>query len=229
MSAMSYSTLSDYGSAGALVGKLRAKAVPLAVILLLHALLAYLAHAGTLHRVVQKALPAAIYVSMVTPPAPPAPAASPIPKTVTLAEPPPLIAPPPVVNIAPAENAIRAVPPPAAVERLPAAPVLASAPPAPPASGPRTVSSGVEYIHAPQPVYPLLSRRIGEQGRVILRILVNEKGLPDQVLVQTSSGSARLDEAGRQAALRALFKPYMEDGRAVAVFVIVPLNFQLAS
>jgi protein TonB len=62
-----------------------------------------------------------------------------------------------------------------------------------------------------------------------LRILVNEKGQPEQVLVQTSSGSARLDEAGRQAALRALFKPHIEDGRAVAVFVIVPLNFQLAS
>ncbi|MFZ3290481.1 MAG: energy transducer TonB, partial [Telluria sp.] len=106
--------------------------------------------------------------------------------------------------------------------------ILASAAAAPPAA-PRTITSGVEYIHAPQPVYPQLSRRMGEQGKVILRILVNEKGLPDQVLVQTSSGSARLDEAGRQAALRALFKPYLEDGRAVAVFVIVPLNFQLAS
>jgi protein TonB len=70
---------------------------------------------------------------------------------------------------------------------------------------------------------------MGEQGKVVLRILVNEKGLPDQVHVQTSSGFARLDEAGRQAALRALFKPYMEDGRPVAVFVIVPLNFTLAS
>ncbi|MDQ2989085.1 MAG: energy transducer TonB, partial [Pseudomonadota bacterium] len=104
----------------------------------------------------------------------------------------------------------------------------AAAPPAP-VAGPRTITSGVEYIRAPQPDYPALSKRMGEQGKVVLRILVNEKGLPDQVTVQTSSGFARLDEAGRQAALRALFKPHMEDGRPVAVFVIVPLNFQMAS
>lgn len=229
MAAMSYSTLPDHGGAGALAETLRAKAVPLASIVLAHLLVGYLAYSGTLTRVVQVALPATLYVSMVTPPKP-QPAAASIPKTVTLAQlPPPLIPPVPVINIAPPENAIRAPLPPASVERSAPAPViLASAAPAPPAA-PRTITSGVEYIHAPQPVYPQLSRRMGEQGRVILRILVNEKGLPDQVLVQTSSGSARLDEAGRQAALRALFKPYLEDGRAVAVFVIVPLNFQLAS
>lgn len=229
MAAMSYSTLPDHGGAGALAETLRAKAVPLASIVLAHLLAGYLAYSGTLKRVVQVALPATLYVSMVTP-ARPQPAAAPIPKTVTLAQlPPPLIPPVPMIDIAPPENAIRAPLPPASVERSAPAPViLASAAPAPPAV-PRTITSGVEYIHAPQPVYPQLSRRMGEQGKVILRILVNEKGLPDQVLVQTSSGSARLDEAGRQAALRALFKPYLEDGRAVAVFVIVPLNFQLAS
>ena len=97
------------------------------------------------------------------------------------------------------------------------------------ASTPRTVTTGVEYMRAPQPIYPQISKRMGEQGRVLLRILVNEKGMPEQVLVHASSGSARLDEAGRQAALRSLFKPYTEDGRAVAVYVIVPLNFQLSS
>ena len=230
MAAMSYSTLPDHGSASALAETLRAKAVPLASIVLVHLLVGYLAYSGTLKRVVQVALPAPLYVSMLTQPAKPQPAAAPIPKTVTLAQlPPPLIPPVPVINIAPPENAIRAPLPPASLERSAAAPaILASAAAAPPAL-PRTITSGVEYIHAPQPVYPQLSRRMGEQGKVILRILVNEKGLPDQVLVQTSSGSARLDEAGRQAALRALFKPYLEDGRAVAVFVIVPLNFQLAS
>ncbi len=87
----------------------------------------------------------------------------------------------------------------------------------------------MQYILAPQPVYPQMSKRMGEQGKVVLRILVNENGKPDQVTVQTSSGSARLDEAGRQAALRALFKPHMEDGRAVSVYAIVPLVFTLAT
>jgi len=92
---------------------------------------------------------------------------------------------------------------------------------------PRTVTS-VEYIRAPQPVYPTISRRLGESGTVVLRILINEKGLAEQVIVQKSSGSANLDEAGRQAALRALFKPLLVDGKPVSVFVIVPLNFELS-
>ena len=76
-------------------------------------------------------------------------------------------------------------------------------------------------------MYPGISRRLGESGTVLLRILISEQGLPQQVTVQKSSGSNKLDEAGRQAALRALFKPQLENGRAVPVFVIIPLNFQL--
>ncbi|MDO8313082.1 MAG: energy transducer TonB, partial [Sideroxyarcus sp.] len=87
--------------------------------------------------------------------------------------------------------------------------------------------SGVEYIQAPQPVYPALAKRTGEQGRVMLRVLVNERGLPELVDVQKSSGSIRLDEAAKQAVLHARFKPYLEDGKALAVYVIVPINFQL--
>ncbi|WGG50843.1 energy transducer TonB [Rugamonas sp. DEMB1] len=43
-----------------------------------------------------------------------------------------------------------------------------------------------------------------------------------------SSGSSNLDEAGRQAALRALYKPYLEDGKPVSVYVLVPINFQMS-
>jgi protein TonB len=101
------------------------------------------------------------------------------------------------------------------------------APPAPPApSSPKTVS-GVEYIRAPQPVYPSIARRMGETGTVTLRVLIGEKGLAEQVVVQKSSGSANLDEAGRQAVLRALYKPHIEDGKPVAVYALVPINFQL--
>ena len=140
-----------------------------------------------------------------------------------------------MISIAPLENAIRlpAAGRPGAEKAAPAAAVAVAAAPAPtpaaPVAGPRTITSGVQYIRAPQPEYPALSKRMGEQGRVVLRILVNEKGLPDQVIVQTSSGFARLDEAARQAALRALFKPHFEDGRPVPVFAIVPLNFQMAA
>jgi protein TonB len=231
--AMTASTVPHYGNAPALVDRLRAKAGPLAAIVIAHAALFYFAYSGLAQRVVRVALPEAMYVSLVAPPpaAPPATTAQAAPR-VAQVQPPPLPAvPAPVLNIAPPENAVR-MPPAAAAAPAERAPVVvaavSAAPPAPPSSAPRTITSGVEYLQAPRLVYPPMSKRMGEQGRVILRVLVNEKGWPDQVLVQSSSGSARLDEAGRQAALHALFKPYIEDGRPVAVYVIVPLNFQLA-
>ncbi len=94
-------------------------------------------------------------------------------------------------------------------------------------STPKTISSGVEYIRQPQPEYPPIARRKEEQGNVILRVLVNDKGHPEQVEIQKSSGFLRLDEAARQAALRALFKPHIENGQAIAVYAIVPISFHL--
>jgi protein TonB len=125
-----------------------------------------------------------------------------------------------VEQTAPSPTAITA-PQPAPAPATPAAP----APAAPPQ--PKTVTTGIEYIQPPKPDYPPASRRSGEEGKTMLRVLVNERGRPERVEVQKSSGYPRLDEAARQAASRSLFKPFMEDGKAVAAYVIVPINFQL--
>lgn len=92
---------------------------------------------------------------------------------------------------------------------------------------PKTLSVGVEYLQPPQPRYPPLSRRMGEEGRAILRVLVNAQGMPERAEIRTSSGIARLDEAAREAVMRAQFRPHIDNGQAVAVFVIVPIRFQL--
>ena len=70
---------------------------------------------------------------------------------------------------------------------------------------------------------------MGEEGKAVLRVLVNEKGRAEHIELQKSSGSPRLDDAARQAIARALFKPYLEDGRAIAVYAIVPITFQLGN
>lgn len=235
MTALTFSTGPELGDARATMDKLRAKFGPMAAVLALHGLLFYAASSGLMSRMVDAAMPEAVLVSFVETPAPKAPPAA--PKIVPLVQmPPPALpsVPVPVVQIAPVPNTVTVTQsntPPAEPRPVQVAAVAAPAAPAPaPApSTPKTITTGVQYIHPPQPVYPQMSKRMGEQGRVMLRILVNEKGMPDQVLVHTSSGSARLDEAGRQAALRAQFKPHMEDGHAVAVYVIVPLNFQLST
>ncbi len=108
-----------------------------------------------------------------------------------------------------------------------AAPAPAPAPAAAPiARGPVTVS-GVEYMNAPKVDYPISARRAGIEGKVMLRLLIDEKGLPQRADIQQSSGHARLDEAARAAALRALFKPHVEDGHPMPVYALVPISFSL--
>lgn len=232
MNTLTFPSQISYSGNAAPLGK---RFGPLIGVAALHLVLFYAIASGMAGRIVDAAVPKAVYVQFVTPSEPAKPVDAPAPKTVQLT-PPPLVVPPPVVPVVlqtPAPDAITLPQPVAAPVEKTAAPAVAAvtAPAAAPAAqpaGPRTLSSGVEYIEAPQPVYPNMSKRLGEQGKVVLRVLVDETGKANQVVVQTSSGFARLDEAGRQAALRAHFKPYIEDGRAVAVYVIVPLNFSLS-
>jgi protein TonB len=125
-----------------------------------------------------------------------------------------MIVPPP-----PAEPA----PPPAVVE--PAAP---PPPPAPPAPALRTIpSTAVAYLEPPAPVYPLASRRLREQGEVLLKVEIGADGHARQVLVTRSSGSPRLDNAALVAVRAARFKPYTENGQALVVWTTVPIQFEL--
>ena len=207
-----------------------AKLSKIAVVVALHAALAYGFVNGTMHRLVDR-LPEVVNVTFVAPPPPP-PASQ--PKTIEIAQKAPSITPPPLPMLPIViENTI--TPPPSqarvteAAPSTPVAPAPVAATPAAPAApaGPRVISA-VEYIRAPQPVYPSVSRRMGETGVVTLRVLINEKGQAEQASVQKSSGSSNLDEAGRAAVMRALFKPYVEDGKAQPVYVVVPINFQIS-
>lgn len=218
---------------GQLLADLKArgrKLAPLAVIVLAHALLFYLLQSGMLRKVAHAALPEVINISFIAPPQP-KPSAPPAPKTVQVAHPAPSITPPPLPLLAAAPTEPTITLPQPAAQPAPAAavsaPVAAAPAPAPAPVVPRNVSS-VEYIRAPQPVYPTISRRLGESGTVVLRILISERGLAEQVSVQKTSGFVNLDEAGRQAALRALFKPLLIDGKPVPVYATVALNFELS-
>jgi len=205
------------------------KMAPLAGIVVGHVVLFYLAYSGMLRTVTHAILPQVVNVTFVASPEPLK--TPPPPKEVPLVTPKQTFVPPlPQLNIVQTEPTITLPPPqprpsePAPANAVPSAQVSPPAPPQP--STPKTVS-GVEYIRVPQPVYPSISRRMGESGTVTLRVLIGEKGTAEQVTVQKSSGSANLDEAGRQAVLRALYKPHVEDGKAIPVYALVPINFQL--
>ncbi|HWZ49659.1 MAG TPA: TonB family protein [Herbaspirillum sp.] len=204
---------------------------PLGAIILLHIAFFYALESGLIKKAADT-LPKEVFVSLIPPqhapePAPPKetpkPEETPKPKIAPIVK--KSVAPPlPVLNI-PSPTAVTAPPTP---PQPAAPPEVTPATPATPAV-PKTVTSGVEYIQKPQVEYPAASKRMSEEGTVILHVLVNEKGRAESVDIQKTSGSPRLDEAARQAARRALFKPYIEDGKAIRVYANVPITFKLDS
>ncbi|HXE37842.1 MAG TPA: energy transducer TonB [Azonexus sp.] len=120
------------------------------------------------------------------------------------------------------------VPAPAA----PAAPVAAPpevkpAPPAPAAEPVVQARFDADYLKNPAPPYPPLSRRMGEEGKVILRVSVTPQGSADSVEIKTSSGSSRLDDAAQKTVRNWKFIPAKRGDLAVQSWVLVPIIFKL--
>ena len=64
----------------------------------------------------------------------------------------------------------------------------------PAAPAPVCVSQPITATHTIPP-YPELSRKLSEQGRVVLTVTMSQRGVPTAVAVSTSSGAPRLDDA----------------------------------
>lgn len=144
---------------------------------------------------------------------------------------------PPVVTAAPEAPTERVAPPappeplPAIAEPVPvaAAPAPVVAPPAPPPPPLVPPSFNAAYLNNPAPAYPSLSRRMGEEGRVMLRVHVSEQGTATQVQLRTSSKHPRLDDAALEAVRRWRFVPARRGDQPVAAWVLVPISFSLRS
>lgn len=170
------------------------------------------------------------------PPAPKPPEPKPVvrpspPKPVAKPAPRPAPAPSPTAISEPKEEApapVETAPAPVAEAAPPAAPVKAA--PGPVVAAPAPIVAArfdAAYLDNPAPRYPRLSRRIGEQGKVLLRVLVTADGLAGEVRLQQSSGHSRLDEAARSAVSQWRFEPARQGDRPIANWVIVPIEFKL--
>jgi protein TonB len=84
-----------------------------------------------------------------------------------------------------------------------------------------------DYLNNPKPGYPSISRRLGEEGVVMLRVYVSANGTPDQIQLLKSSGFDRLDQAAQFAVSKWRFAPARQGKMAVAAWVQVPVSFQL--
>lgn len=90
------------------------------------------------------------------------------------------------------------------------------------------VLSTLAYDVAPAPRYPRASVIAGHEGTVTLRVLVDETGQPQEAVVERSSGHRALDQAARTQVLqRWRFHPARQQGRAVAAYALVPIEFRL--
>jgi protein TonB len=101
---------------------------------------------------------------------------------------------------------------------------------APPAPTPVAVVAArfdADYLHNPKPVYPALSRRLSEEGKVLLKVRVSAQGTALDVAVSKSSSFARLDAAAVEAVSRWRFVPARRGDEAVDSSVIVPITFAL--
>lgn len=164
-----------------------------------------------------------LFVDFITPDSPKPPEAKPLPvKPQTKPQPTPKTPTPPL------ETTTSSQPAPAAPVAPPPdpkpAPVVAAAPAEPAVSQPRF---DADYLRNPAPAYPPLSRRMGEEGKVILRVQVSPQGTADTVEIKTSSGSTRLDEAALKTVRNWKFIPAKKGDTPVQSWVLVPIIFKL--
>ena len=83
------------------------------------------------------------------------------------------------------------------------------------------------YLQNPAPKYPPISRRLGEEGKVLLRVKVAADGSATAVALEKSSNFERLDEAARQVVTHWRFVPAKRGDEAIEATVIVPIVFRL--
>ncbi len=151
-------------------------------------------------------------------------------------ETPPVVIPPPVFEIEDRPQAIKAVvaenPSPPQVA-APAAAVVAERLPSEVAvQAPSAVSGGdlsASMIEAVPPKYPYESRRLKEQGTVVLDVQLTPAGLVERIAVRQSSGFPRLDKAALEAVRRWRWSPTLRGGQPVAVRGVVEIPFALTA
>ena len=83
----------------------------------------------------------------------------------------------------------------------------ASSPTGTEGAGPTARGMARQAVHSPKPHYPLASRRLGEQGLVMVKLCVNAQGLVGEVAISQSSGFHGLDQSALKTLAQWRFSP----------------------
>ena len=208
-------------------------------VLLFHALAIWALQTGLLMRAVEIIVPVEVLAQMIDLPTPktvpPMPTPTPpvlVKQAVTKPTPVSQTAPPILTVNEPAPAAAAFVAPtpqppaPIAAPSVPVA-VMASAPPAPAPAKVVLPSSDAEYLNNPKPPYPPMSKRLNEQGNVMVRIFIDADGLPQKAELQKTSGFERLDQAALSAVMKWRYIPGKRGGVPEAMWMGTTIKFIL--
>ena len=200
----------------------------LAMVLALHGVLLYAAMSYKLIPPPQEAV--TLFVNLINPPKkvePPPEPPKPPPKKVTLVKPQLVLQPKPepvLVSNAPVVAVNEPVAPPPPVIPVPLVP---DEPPAKPATVTLSSELSVSCPQRAMPNYPAASRRLNEQGLVVLRVELDETGHITAARVEVSSGYRRLDEAGLAIVKTWHCNAATREGKAVRAVALQPFDFIL--
>jgi protein TonB len=207
-------------------------------VLLFHALTIWALQTGLLMRAVEIIVPVEVLAQIIDLPTPkvtPAPPKQPEPVKQVVTKPkqvtqvaPTLLA---VADAPQTPNApsVQPIAPPAPyVPTVAVAAVATPVPPAPPAA-PKIVlpSSDADYLSNPKPPYPAMSKRLNEQGKAVVRVLISAEGAPQKVELRQSSGFERLDQSALETVMKWRYVPGKRDGVPEAMWFNVPITFKL--
>lgn len=221
-------------------------------VLLAHATVLWLLGSGWITRTLPRDELDHVIMASVVMEMPPSPALAPqpvVPKVQRHSRPQPALPEASPSQPQPTPSVVSPPQPPSGIEPVTAAPsesapVVVSTPPSqvavPQAAGnphvnaaqtaPATLvlpSSDADYLSNPPPTYPRISRRLGEQGMVMVRVLINVEGRAEKAELRTSSGYNRLDEAALETVKRWRYVPGKRAGVPVAMWFSVPIRFVL--
>lgn len=80
---------------------------------------------------------------------------------------------------------------------------------------------------APAAIYPPKARLEGREGEAVVRVAIDETGVPFDLVIEESSGHHDLDASALKAAMSWRFSPATWQGAAIEYDVLVPFRFEL--
>jgi protein TonB len=82
------------------------------------------------------------------------------------------------------------------------------------------------FLHKEMPIYPMMARKLGREGMVILKLTIDEKGnLSDVEVIKKADYG--FTEAAVEAVKKSTFLPAKKDGKPIASRALLPIRFKL--